>query len=154
MYPSLPLGLCSQPFAFMVFPGKFLKSTFHRDILSQCQKFPGFSLFTSNFVPYGSWYHALNCCFDILEIYFRNCRTNFCDFFDFILWVFLDILITIFNRGLIYSSSVVVHGWVWLRPRRPIYCFWLSFSNFVIHTLGWLHARFRASDRVWEIPSS
>lgn len=78
---------------------------------------------------------------------------TFVIFLDFILFGFLDILITIFNRGLIYSSSVVRHGWVWLRPRRPIYCFWLSFSNFVIQTLGWLHARFWVSDRVWEIPS-
>lgn len=43
-----------------------------------------------------------------------------------------DGLISIFIRAVIYSSSVVLHGWVWLRPGRPIYYCWLSFSNSVI----------------------
>lgn len=45
---------------------------------------------------------------------------------------FSDGLISIFIRDVIYSSSVVLHGWVWLRLGRPIYYCWLSFSNSVI----------------------
>lgn len=91
-----------------------------------------FSLFTSgfNFVPCRPWYHLLNWGFDVLEIV-----EKFCDFSWLYSFSFFDILITIFNRGLIYSSSVVIHDWVWLGPWRPMYCFWLSFSNFVIQTL-------------------
>ena len=134
-YPAYP-ACVPNPFVFMVLWGKFLKTVlfeiFSLNIRNSQAESKWLSLFTSgfNFVPCRPWYHLLNWGFDVLEIV-----EKFCDFSWLYSFSFFDILITIFNRGLIYSSSVVIHDWVWLGPWRPIYCFWLSFSNFVIQTL-------------------